>query len=200
MQSLWWVWFIGSTTVNIYSDRGPLEPFLRKFHPENFRSSYIGRSKFPAFVPVFVPVNVPVFVPVNVPANVPVTPFSCGRGRPASQIWGVVVTAQQLLLQCLVPACAPVRHVSRQVSRHVPRKVSRQVSRQLSAPACALCRVKIASFCPSICPSKCPGVRSTSLPNLGCGRHSPAITAASAPVSCPGKCPGMCSGKWHVPE
>ncbi len=75
-------------------------------------------SKFPASVPVFVPVNVPVFVPVNVPANVPVTPFSCGRGRPASQIWGVVVTAQQLLLhplQCLaptsvpasVPACAP---------------------------------------------------------------------------------------------
>ncbi len=24
--------------------------------------------------------------------------------------------------------------------------------------------------------------------NVGCGRHSPAITAASAPVSCPGKC------------
>ncbi len=62
----------------------------------------------PAFVPVFVPVNVPVFLPVFVPVSVcPGTPFSCGRGRPA---WGVVVTAQQLLLH-------PLQSLSRQVSR-----------------------------------------------------------------------------------
>ncbi len=40
----------------------------------------------------------------------PGMPFSCGRGRPASQIWGVVVTAQQLLLYPLpcVPASVQV--------------------------------------------------------------------------------------------
>ena len=76
-------------------------------------------------------------------------------------------------------------------------------------------RVKIPSFCPSVYPSKCPGkcpgkcpskrpgnafflwVRSNSRPNLGCGRHSPAITAASAPVSCPGMCPDICSNYCH---
>ncbi len=61
------------------------------------------RVKIPSFCPSVFPGKCPGVCPGKCPG----TPFPCGRGRPASKIWGVVVTAQLHPLQFLVPASAP---------------------------------------------------------------------------------------------
>ncbi len=84
------------------------------------------RVKIPSFCPSVCPGKCPGVCPGKCPG----TPFPCGRGRPASKIWGVVVTAQQLLLhplQFLVPASVPVNVPAASVPACAP----------ASVPACA---------------------------------------------------------------